>query len=322
MNSKLLFAVWLAALPMVSAAQSTDAEFRPLVNAGRLPALIALANERLALAPADEVALWYLGRHGTPDARRREVLLAAGEQCVRSHPQSARCHNLLGHLYGAMAVSAGLTGGLKYAGKVRESFAEAVALEPSRYEFRRDLNQFYLLAPGIVGGSVRKAAESSADFARHSAAHSSLLLAEVHIYKKEFERAEALLASVSPGTDAHLRADLDLTLRSLGNAWLAAGQAERAEELFERQITPNGNVPSAYLGLGRAQLALQKVDAAMASLEKALSLDPALPAHYPLGLAYEAKGDKTKAMSALRLYLAKHPNGAWASEARNRLQAL
>jgi tetratricopeptide (TPR) repeat protein len=309
-------------LPLAATAQSIDGEFRPFVNTGRLVALTALAQERLTKDPADEVALWYLGRHGSPDTRRRDELLLLGEQCVQRNPQSSRCHNVLGHLYGAKAVAAGLSGGLKYAGKVKEAFAAAVELEPQRYEFRRDMNQFYLQAPAIVGGSVRKAAEASAEFRRHSPAHSSLLLADVHVYKKEFERAEALITGVAPGADDALRADVDLTLRALGFALLSAGEAGRAEKLFERQVAINGGMGMAHLGLGRAQLELKKIDAAVVSFERALALDPNLPVQYRLGLAFQARGERAKALSAFRLYLAKHPQGTSADEARRQIEVL
>jgi tetratricopeptide (TPR) repeat protein len=308
--------------PLATRAQSSDLDFRPLLNAGRLAAVSALAQERLAKSPSDDVALWYLGRLGAADARRREALLSQAERCVKDLPQSARCHNLLGHLYGAMAVSAGLTAGLKYAGKVKEAFETAANLEPGRYEFRRDMNQFFLQAPALVGGSVSNATRASLDFATHSAAHSNLLMADVHIYKKELARAESLLAGIAPGNDANLRADLDLTLRSLGSAWLAAGDATRAESLFERQVTLNPGVAGSHFGLGRALLALKKTERAIAALERAVTLDPNLPAHHALGLGYLAQGEKTKALVAFRTYLASHPNGIWAKDAREQMEAL
>jgi tetratricopeptide (TPR) repeat protein len=322
MWKKLWFAALAACLPVAATAQSSDDEFRPLAQAGRSVALTALAQERLAKNPADDVALWYLGRHGSPNPRQPDEWLALAEQCVLRNPQSARCHNVLGHLYGAKAVSAGLSGGLKYASKVKQAYATAVELEPKRYEFRRDMNQFYLQAPGFVGGSVRKAVEASTDFASHSPAHSRLLLADVHIYKKEFERAEALIAGVAPGDDAALRADVDTTLRALGFALLNAGENSRAQTLFERQVAANSGIGMAHLGLGRAQLALNKADAAIASFERALHLDPSLPAQYRLGLAWQTRGDKAKALSAFRHYLAHHPQGAWAEEARRQIEGL
>jgi tetratricopeptide (TPR) repeat protein len=317
----LAFAV-VAPAPFTTHAQSSDAEFRPLLNAGRIAAVVTLAQERVAKNALDDVAIWYLGRVSAQEASRRESLLAQTERCVKELPQSARCHNLLGHLYGAMAVSAGLTAGLKFAGKVKESFEAAATLEPSRYEFRRDMNQFYLQAPGIVGGSVRKATDASAEFAKHSAAHSSLLMADIHIYKKELAQAEALLASVAPGNDANLRADLDLTLRNLGNALLTAGEAARAERLFSSQVVANGGIAGAHFGLGRASLALKKIDRAITSLEKTISLDPNLPAHHPLGLAYLANGEKPKALAAFKYYLTNHPKGIWADEARKQIEVL
>jgi tetratricopeptide (TPR) repeat protein len=57
-------------------------------------------------------------------------------------------------------------------------------------------------------------------------------------------------------------------------------------------------------------------------MERALQLNPKLNAHYRLGLAYQAKGDKAKAVSAFQQALARPLSEKAAADARQRLATL
>lgn len=174
---------------------STDAEFDVLSRARESAQVESLARERLAKDPKDDVALWHLGRAVSQDAAKRDELIPRAEQCAKDMPQSARCHNLLGHLYGAVASSGSMAAGLKYAGRIKGLYIKGVELDPRNFTIRRDLNQYYLFAPGIVGGSVSKAIQGSRDYAKFDAARGQLLRAEVHTYEEEFDQAESMLAA-------------------------------------------------------------------------------------------------------------------------------
>lgn len=201
-------------------------------------------------------------------------------------------------------------------------FQKAVELDPKHFDMRRDLNQFYLQAPGIVGGSVRKAIQNSTDFAKVDPARAQLLRAEVHIYEKEFDKAEAILANIKPGADGDLADSLSGATSSLGFAMVNANEAAKAQKLFERQITTDASNANAHFGLGRSLLEQKQVDAAITSMERALQLDPKLTAHYRLGIAYQTKGDKPKAAAMYKQFLAYSAQGRAADDARKRLDEL
>jgi tetratricopeptide (TPR) repeat protein len=302
-------------------AQSTDGEFSALIKARKAAELESLARERLAKNPKDDIALWYLGRQFAGDAKKRDELIPRAEQCIKDLPQSSRCHNVLGSLYGAAAMSAGVTAGLKYAGSIKDMFLKAVELEPNNFDLRRDLNQFYLQAPGLAGGSVRKAIENSAAFAKFDALRAQLLRADVHIYEKEYSKAEALLNTLNAG-ESGFRELLQSAYISLGFAMATNGEAPSAQKLFERVIANNAGNANAHFGLGRALLEQKNFDAAIQSLERARELDPALNVHYRLGMAYQAKGDRTKAMAMFQQFLSYQSQGRAADDARKRLEDL
>jgi tetratricopeptide (TPR) repeat protein len=241
---------------------------------------------------------------------------------VAARPQSARCHHLLGSLSGVMATSGGMSEGMKLAGKIKDHLGQAVALDPQHYAMRGDLVQYYLQAPGIVGGSVRKAREQARDYARVDPARSRLLQAAVHIYEKEWAEAAAHLAAVQPGRDAELRDDLNDSWSQLGFAQVQAEQWDGASQAFRRVLASDAQHANAHFGLGRCHLAQGQVDTAIAAMERALQLNPKLNAHYRLGIAYQSKGDKPKAIAALQQALRLPLSPKASDDARQRLKQL
>ena len=309
-------------LPILNVhAQSTDADFAQFVKPRNNAAIETLARERLAKSSKDDVAIWYLARAVSGDVKKRDELTLRAEQCIKDLPQSARCHSALGSLYGTLAMSGGMTAGMKYAGKIKDMMLKAVELEPKSFDMRRDLNQYYLQAPGIVGGSVRKAIENSNDFGKIDAPRGQLLRAEVHIYEKEFTQAEALLRAIK-STEADLNESVISAMTSLGYVLVNNREPAKAKKIFEQQIAANDKNANAHFGLGRALLEQKNADAAIQSMERGLALDPKITGHYRLGLAYQLKGDKPKAIVAFQQFLTYQKTGKSAEDATTRLEEL
>lgn len=101
-----------------------------------------------------------------------------------------------------------------------------------------------------------------------------------------------------------------------------ANEAAKAQKLFERQIAADAFNANAHFGLGRALLEQKQIDASIASMERALQIDPKLTAHYRLGIAYQTKGDKPKAAAMYKQFLGYSAQGRAADDARKRLDEL
>lgn len=308
--------------PLAALAQSAAADFASLIKDKKFVEVEKLANERVAANSNDVVAIWTLANVVSGDAAKRDALIPKAEACTKALPDSAKCHHALGRLYGAAALSSGLVNGIKYASRIKDEFAKAVLLDPKDFESRRDLNQFYLQAPGIAGGSVRKAIENSDALGKINAAQGQLLRAEIHIYETEFESAERLLALVKPVSDVDLAEALPQAWASLGFAMINQKQAVKAQTIFERQLATDMNNALLHFGLGRAQLENQLIDAAIASLEKALKIDSKVTAHYRLGIAYQTKGDKPRAITAFQQFLVYAGTGKASDDAKQRIESL
>src|ERR1044071_3190924 len=83
--------------------------------------------------------------------------ISACEQAVSLDPNNATYHMWLGRIYGEKADASSFLSAAGLAKKVRNEFERAVQLSPDNAEARTDLAEFYLEAPGIVGGGKDKA---------------------------------------------------------------------------------------------------------------------------------------------------------------------
>jgi tetratricopeptide (TPR) repeat protein len=123
---------------------------------GRIDDATALLRARLAEEPDDAEAHYLLCRvyyaQGLADAATGEC-----ERAVANAPSDSVYQMWLGQAYGMKASHAGLRA-LGLAKRVRISFEQAVALDGTNVDAMSDLGEFYVAAPGIVGGGLDKAA--------------------------------------------------------------------------------------------------------------------------------------------------------------------
>ena len=306
-------------LPGQARAQSSDAEFLALLKAQKTSDVETLARERVSQNPKDDIAWSYLAQVVSGNAKKREEIRPGVEKCRVELPGSARCHHAVGTLYAGVASSDGITAALKYASNIKEGFAKAVELDPKNYRMRRDLIQFYLQAPALVGGSVRRAVENANDFSKIDPVRGLHLRAGDHVYEKEWDKAETLLSGIRTTDDLELPDLLTQANVSLGFAMIGDKQYARAKTVFERTVSASPNTAIAHMGLGRALLEQKQTDAAIATLERAIALDAKVGAHYRLSIAYEMKGDKQKAIAALEQFLSYRATGPGVDEAKKRL---
>jgi tetratricopeptide (TPR) repeat protein len=148
------------------------------------------ALQMLAKQSESPAALFLAGRcwyHKGDFKKAVEVL----EKAVRSSPRNATYHNWLGKAWGRRAEHANMLQAPGFATRARDAFEKAVALDPSHAEALTDLFQYYLEAPGFLGGGLDKASGllPRIEQADPSAHHASLaMIAEK---QKDFGTAEA-----------------------------------------------------------------------------------------------------------------------------------
>ncbi len=113
-----------------------------------------------------------------------------GERAVQMNNSVARYHLWLGRAYGEKAEQAGPLTGFSLARKTVASFEKAVQLDPSDWRARRDLAEFYIEAPGIVGGGKDKARKLADDVSSSDPVTAAWIRASIAAETKNYTEAE------------------------------------------------------------------------------------------------------------------------------------
>lgn len=320
-----LLGVALAACAPLLAAQAVkDASWSAALKAKRYAEVQRSATQRIAAQPGDLDAHAALIRAAlaTSDAGARRPALRQAQSCVERLPDAAVCHYGVGALLGAQALEEGMVKAALNAGRIRDAFIRAVELDPMLYAAQSGLVQFYLVAPGLIGGSVSKAAEVAHAASARLPEHAKLLQAQVAVQRKDLAEAERLLATVAVGADDELGDGLAGALAQVGIAHIGEQQPAKARPVFERVIQERPQYAIGHYGLARVLSETGAWDAAIALLERCAALEGAerLPLDYRLGIALQSKGDRDRARSAFARYVAAgRGNPKFLDDAKKRL---
>ncbi|MEZ2346054.1 tetratricopeptide repeat protein [Terriglobus sp. RCC_193] len=109
----------------------------------------------------------------------RDHAIQACEAATTAAPNNSTYELALARVYGDKADHSGAFTGMRMVGKIRGAFERAVQLDGSNVEALSDLGQFYVEAPGIVGGGTDKAKELATKLQPLSAARAHRLNAMI-----------------------------------------------------------------------------------------------------------------------------------------------
>lgn len=311
-------AVWrtLAGAVLVGLAQSATAQvfqdpaLQTLYAAERMADLAAASQQRLANRPDDAQAVLGLAMAALAgdDSARREAAIRRAEACVQQNPQAAECHYALGVVLGVQAMSQGMLKMATSVGTVKAALLDALRLAPQWYPARSAVVEFYLQAPGVIGGSSARAADAARGAPQPEQARA--LAARVALQDEQFDAALAGLYAVQAGPlaalDPALADDVQQWIASAGFGLLSQGQAAQAKPVFERMQRDQPAQAAGFYGLGRVQHALGAPADAVRSYEQGARLKGAAvyPFDYRLGLALQALGRNEPARAALARFVA------------------
>lgn len=295
-----------AALGLLLATPACAGDHSALMKAKKYPEAERAAAAILAQDPASAEAM----------AARTEAILAAGaaarieeaikqaEQCVAAQAGYARCHLVLGKALGSKAMHGGMMSAMSYAGTIRDSFKKAVEIDPRNMDARFSLLQFYLMAPGIVGGGTGKAEALTAQTASLSPEAGKLMQGSLDLAADRLAKAEAAAMAARPGADQDLLDSQEGLLIGVAMKYITGkkfADSERVLHDARKRFPDSDNV--VYV-VARGQQEQGKHREALTGLEQVLAKTPKPHVHYRIAQSLQALGDKAKAVAAFEKALA------------------
>jgi tetratricopeptide (TPR) repeat protein len=312
--------ILVLALFSSAALAAADDSAPALLAAGRADDAITTLHSKINSSPNDAEAYNLLCRayfsmgdwdHG----------ISACEKAVALEPNNSRYHMWLGRIYGEKADGSNFFSAASLAGKVRTEFETAVRLDPNNVDARSDLGEFYLEAPGIVGGGRDKAEAQVQVLAALDPAKADYLKGRIAEKKKDVVTAEReYRAAIEAGHGSAL------TWFNLALFFRHQQRWNDMEDAIQRAVSAQLDRPEIIMESGEVLLRSgRNVQAAVQYLRRYLALNskveeaPAFKAHYLLGTALEKQGDKQGAAQEYRAALSLARNFSRAQEALDRL---
>ena len=305
----LAICVWIAAARLAASSQKAEEGIK-LYEAGRHADARAMLEAAFREDPKDARAAGYLGR----------VLLATDEleaavdrleKAVALDPKSSELALWLGRAYGTQAIRANFLKQVSLAGKVKKAFEKAVELDDSNLDARFSLIDYYLQAPGIMGGSVEKAREQAAEIARRDTMKGYRATGRIAEYEKKFDVALA----------AYERAGTEFPAKREPFFWIAGSysrqkQYGKAFDTMERlQAEQPAEKPLACFQIGVfSAVSGERLERGEECLKLYLQREPKsdepslASAHYRLGQLYEKKGNREQAKREYSAALSLNPS--------------
>ena len=265
-----------------------------------------------AAAKSDPRASLYLGRlellEGDAGAATKWL-----EQAVQRAPKSAEAERWLGRAYARQARRANKFRQASLAGRVRGAFEAAVRLDPKNVEARRDLMQYYLVAPRIVGGGKDKAQAQARAIAALNPMYGRLATAWIAEASGDVAGAEREVAA----THAAWPDSTEPTL-ALGAMQQRAKQWDAATATYRALLARTPSVREAWYQRGRVVAESGTRDASAlvdgaAALERFIGTPPGeedaplASAWLRLGMVRERQGDAARARAAFQQALKLDP---------------
>jgi tetratricopeptide (TPR) repeat protein len=179
---------------------------RAEIDAGNYKTALATLNTALQKS-ANSAPLHYWLARANYEMRNYDEAVKHAELAVKFAPEDAEYNRWLGRAYGAKAEE---SHSFFLARKVKQAFEAAVKLAPGNIAARRDLMQYCVEAPWIVGGDKEKARQQINAIAAIDPIEGRLARAAYLTAEKQWKPAEneylAVLDQRPPRIDAYMEA--------------------------------------------------------------------------------------------------------------------
>lgn len=195
----------------------------------------------------------------------------AFEKALSGNPTSSEYAHWLGKAYGKRAETSSPFTAPRYASKARQYFEKSVELNPKNIDALYDLLEYYIQAPGFLGGGLEKAESVARKLGELNSADGHQATARIAEHRKDYGRAEE-----------HLRRAVELAPMKIGRLVDLAlfqakhGKVQDSDRTFHEAERINPNDPKVLFTRAESYIrAKRNLEQARELLRRYLAQPPA-----------------------------------------------
>jgi tetratricopeptide (TPR) repeat protein len=277
-------------------------------------------SRRSVRAEAEAKAAFERGR-AAHNAGKTDEAVSAFERAVALEPTSSLYHLWLGHAYSRQLRTAGFLRQPFIARRSGEAYNMAVKLDPTSIDAAEGRLEFFLGAPGIVGGGVGKAQAEAARLATLDAYRGAMATARIAEHEQKWPEAERIYRSlIAEHPDRTAAVEALVTILQNGKRF------DEAFKIVDDRLARLPDETSSLYNLGRlSAVSGQHLARGEAAMRRFLTLTTADPvrqsnAHYRLGMIKEKMGDAHAAATEYQTAIDLYPRHEPAATALKKIQ--
>lgn len=263
--------MWRLAFLLVCVALAAGAAETQLATASKLYQLTEFEQSLKVLheiAVKDAAVYELIGQNYYGKAEYKKATEAL-EKALALDPGSSDINLWLGRAFGRRAETSNPLSAPGHAGRARQYFEKAAQLNPNNLDAQSDLFEYYLEAPGFLGGGLDKAAATAAQLARINPAEGYSAQAKLDEKRKQYGSAEE-----------HLKRAIEAAPRQVGRLLDLArlltkqGRYSEADQNLAKAVQIEPDSPRVIFG--RAEIYIKgkrNLTVARDLLKRYLSLD-------------------------------------------------
>ncbi len=175
----------------------------------------------------------------------------------------------MGHSYGRQAQNASVLRQAGLARNSRKNYEKAIELDPNNVEARESAMEFYLQAPGFLGGGRDKAELQASTIEKLDTEAGIKAWGRIYTYYDETQFAE-----MHYKTAIESNPEIMVSYYELFNFYFNESEFEKAADVAIQQLQINDTTAIIYNNLGNAQQRYGLYDQALENHQMAISLDP------------------------------------------------
>lgn len=298
--------VLFATVPGLAQPQSqSDAE--KLIAAGHWKKARSIVQTRISHSPNDALSDYLLSQiaHAFGDDISPKPY---AEKAVALDRSVAKYHRQLAEVVGIEARHVSPFRLVFLAHQFRGELDTAIALDPRDLQAQRDLLEYYLVAPGIAGGDVKKAAAVAQHIAEMDPAEGFLAKARVAAYRRQDAETAALLIDSASAQPPSYKARAELAKFYLAPEHPNPAGAENAAKEMLKLDRTRVEPWSALADIYAQRQDWSDLDQTLTTASQEVPDDLA-PYYQAAAALLRAGHDPARAERYLRVYLEHEPEG-------------